>query len=321
VTATTPQVGAWQQLDGGHGATLGVAGDHTVSAQLGYISMWTGSQLVASADAPAPTPGRPRIVAGPTAASGAGAAPTDGGAPDPFSGERVLWGAAVLDLATGRLESLAGLRAAVVGTSAPPARPGFAPPGSQVSCYAWSPDGSVVLVARQETGPPQAVTASAALHHPGGEVLAELWHGNDLSPVAAWVGPSLAALGTRQSQVLGHDGSHRAELDGTTPPVRIEASGDERRLLVVENHRLRLWDTVSWSPVGTAAGQWLDAALTPDGALVVAVDFAGTLHALDQTLSPSTPLPAPGRVDGVAVTDDRIAVAIPGAVCTAPLSR
>jgi hypothetical protein len=152
MTATTPQVGAWQQLDGGHGATLAVAGDHTVSAQLGYITVWTGSRLVASAEAPSSTPGRPRVV----------------------DGRSVLWGAAMLDVATGRLESLAGLRAAVVGTSTPPARPGFAPPGSQVSCYAWAPDGSAVLVARQETGPPQAVTASAALYHPGGGVIAEL---------------------------------------------------------------------------------------------------------------------------------------------------
>jgi hypothetical protein len=139
--------------------------------------------------------------------------------------------------------------------------------------------------------------------------------------VAGWVGSSLAAVGTRQPQVLGYDGSRRAELDGTTPPVRIEGSADESRLLVVENHRLRLWETAGWTLVGTAPGQWLDAAFAPDGSLVVAVDFDGTLHALDATLAPSTTLPAPARVDGVAVTDDRIAVAVSGAVYTAPLTR
>lgn len=330
MTATTPQVGTWQQLDGGHGATLAVGGDHTVAAQLGRITVWAGPDLVASAEAPAPTPGRPQVVwtATPGRRDGVPGPPpgeddttTGDQREDPPAGGLVLWGASMLDLATGRLESLAGLRAAVVGTSTPPARPGFAPAGSQVTCYAWAPDGSAVLVARQETGSPRAVTSSAALHHPGGGVVAELWEGNDLAPVAAWVGPSLVVVGTRQPLVLGHDGSRRAELDGATPPVRIAGSADEGRLLVVENHRLRVWDTAGWSPVGTAEGRWLDAALSPDGGLVVAVDFAGTLHALDETLTRSTPLPALGRVDSVAVDDHRIAVALSGAVHTAPLAR
>ncbi|MGH9215138.1 MAG: hypothetical protein ACRDZS_02700 [Acidimicrobiales bacterium] len=298
-------IGPWRALDGGYGATVAVAGAYTVAAQLGYLTVWAGQRLVAHVTAQASAPGRPRIVQ------------------DRLAKDKVYWGPGVLDLASGRLALLASLAAETTGTVVPRGV-GISPQGYSTATYAWSPDGSMVAVTAQHASGPHPPTASAVVRDNAGQLLATLWECPDIAPRAAWVGRTLVVIGTRQPGVFRRNGSRVVELDGATPPVRIEASSDETRLLMVEHTRLTLWDTATWAPVGIADGQWLDAALAPDGQLVIAVDFAGTLHTLDGTLASGPPLPAPGAALGgalgVALDDSRVVAAFPGEVHTAPLA-
>ncbi len=296
-------LGPWEVLDGGYGATVAVAGEYTVAAQLGYLTAWARQRLVALVAAPAPAPGRPRVV-------------VEGDA------DRVYWGAGVLSLATGALAPLTGLAAETTGPVVPRSA-GHPAPGPTAATYAWSPDGSAVVVTAQHAGGPNLATASAVLRDASGRLLARLWEGSDVAPRAAWAGRTLLAVGTAAPQVFRPDGSRVGELAGVTPAVRIEASGDEARLLVVEHGQLTLWDTATWARVGSAPGQWLDADLAPDGQLVIAVDFAGALHALDGALAPAKPVALPEAAHdtalGVALDDNRVVAAFSGEVRTAAL--
>jgi hypothetical protein len=296
-----PQIGAWQRLTGGGGATLAVAGKYTAAAQLGSLTVWRDGDVLVTVDAPSAAPGRPRFI------------------PDLGEPDRVHWGPTIVDLTVPEWDQLDGL----LETVAPnvPRRPGRA--GASVprpTSYDWSPDGSAVLVARQETGAPQSLTASASLYDKDGTSAVPLWQGNDPGPVAGFVGRRWAVVGTRQPAVFDLGGRQLAVLDGRTPATRIEADARWARVLVVESSRLWMWDTGTWEAIGTADGRWLDATVTPDARFVLAVDFDGQLQMLDAALDAIGHVAVPRALDGVAVGTDRIVVAASGAVFAAPMS-
>lgn len=293
-----PEFGDWRALPGPGGATLAVAGDYIAAATLNSVSVWREGELLATANATAATPGRPRFVP-------AGDRP-----------ERVCWGTVSIDLAAGSRKGLDGLAGAVVPAAVPriPDRGSASTPVA--TDFAWSADGSVVLVSRQETGAPQAISASATLYQPSGQPAARLWHESAAGPVAGLVTPHWAIVGSRRPSVFALGGDPLAVLDGATPPRRIETDLTAARVLTVESPALRLWETDSWTQVGTADGPWSDASVTPDGLLVLAIDFDGRLQVLDDALKPVSAVgsTAPGWLDGVAVGTSAVAVASAGRV-------
>lgn len=98
-------------------------------------------------------------------------------------------------------------------------------------------------------------------------------------------------------------------LDNRTPAVRVEASSDETRLLIVEHSRLAVWDLASLRLVCAWPGTWLDAAIAGDGSTIAAVDFGGQLLVARVADGLSTPsLVEPGDpLAGVALGEGRIA--------------
>lgn len=282
-------LGAWRALPGGWAATLAVDGERTAAAAAGRITVWEGEREIAEATT-ATRVGRPR-----------------------FAGERVLWGAGALDLASGRYRAVEGIGAALVeGTGETPGLPDWPLPqgrGYVPTAYAWSPDGEMLVASASWGGPPGPPAARVVLVTAAGEHRATLWQASDLAPTAAWVGHSALVVGCRQPRVFDLQGQELATLEGVTPPVRIEASADESRLLVVEHGRLALWRTADWSELVTHQGAWLDASLSPDGRLLAAVDFEGRLRiaAVAEQWRELTRPALPAAITGLALGEERLA--------------
>jgi hypothetical protein len=254
-------VSEWTGLPGAGGTLLALAGDRTAAAQLGRLTVWDGEREIACVEGA--VPGRPRI--------------TDGA---------VLWGE--VELVGNNVKRVAGLQGA-------PTPAGF----YRVAASAWTPDGEAVVTSAAWTGPPGRPEARVVLHDAGGEPRATLWEASDLAPKALWAGERLIVVGSREPRVYARDGTLVNTLTGRTPPVRVEADAAEERLLVVEHGALTVWSTATWEPLERRDGAWLDAAMAPDGGLVVAVDLAGALH--------GAPLAASDPVQAVALGDGRIA--------------
>jgi hypothetical protein len=283
--------GAWTPLAGGYGTALGVHGAVTAAAQLGRITVWRDGEVVVRREAAVPSPGRPRVGAG-----------------------RVLWGELALGL-DGAEEHVAVHAALAAGTGAPVhGSPGV---GFRPTLYAWAPDGErLVVVADNREEPPRAVLIDRS-----GERLALLWEERDRPPEAAWAGASRLLLGTRDPRVFAADGRLENVLERGVPAMRVEADAAERRLLIAESNRITVWDAQTWTPETRWPGQWLDAALSPSGELVLAVDSGWRLMAGRRGGEPQ-PVATPGAVAAVALGDDRavIALADAGGVLTAPLA-
>jgi hypothetical protein len=290
---------AWHRLPGPAGATIAVGGEVIAASSVSELSVWRGDRVLAVA-ARAPSPGRPRILGGSV------------GRP------RVWWGPHVVTVESEEVDTLDELLAA---TTVPP-RPYVGGRGDgegRVASYAWSPDGETVLVATQDQGGSQSLAASAVLMSATGKTIKSLWQASEFAPAASWVARQFLVLGTRPSLVFDVDGNPVTDLPGASAPIRIEASADERTLLVTAHDQLARWDTGRWTAT-TAAGPWLDAALAPEGELVAAIGFSGELSLLDTDLHVARRIAPPGPPTGVAIGADHLVVTVAGAAYLTALS-
>jgi hypothetical protein len=206
--------------------------------------------------------------------------------------DRVLWGPFAVDLDTGAV------------TDVPFARPAA---GFAQTAHAWSSDGTVAVAAgrrRDRAGSPRP--AAAWLLGDAGPIT--LWSGVDVPPVAVFADPRLVVVGHRHPEVHNTEGVLLRSLDGVTSAQRID--GHAGRLLVVEAGALSVWDPAAGTLLGRLRGGWVDACLTPDGALVLAADMAGNLCRLTVAsgLLDNVEIPADGPVVGVA-TDGEVLLA------------
>jgi hypothetical protein len=138
-----------------------------------------------------------------------------------------------------------------------------------------------------------------------------LWEEQDLAPTSLWLGSSGTVVGSREPQVIDRQGLTVTALSAATPPFRMEASGDEARLLVADRNGLKVWETATWTPIAAWKGPWLDASIDPSGRYVAAVDVYGglKLSALSDRLTPIAITEAPDPLSGVALGADRIVAA------------
>lgn len=302
---TFPQLGGWRRLVGSSGARLAVSGDQVAAAGIDRLSVWRGDargagEPVLTITAGTSVPSRPRFVG------------------DRGQRGRLCWGTTVVDLSEVTARSLDDLARVVIPEPVPRV-PGHAAGSPQLTDLAWSDDGSAVLVSCQTSGASQSLSASATLYRSTGERVAELWRGPELSPVAGLVGPGWALVGCPQPVVSSFDGARIAVLHGATPPRRIDADTAATRVLTVEAPMLRLWDAATWTLIASVEGLWADACLGPDAGWVLAVDYEGQLHVLDDRLQQVARWEVPGPLDGIAVGDRLVAAAAGGAVYSAPL--
>lgn len=294
MTTAGLQLGVWESLPGGLGTQVTVSGRYSAAARPGQLTFWRDDQHLGSVAAPVPGLGRARIVEG------------------DHEPDRVFWGPTSVDLATGELEHIEEL---------PQIRAASAPQlgrdkqrARRAISYAWSADGSKALVMEQETGTPLRTSASATLFDRRGELIAPLWRGDDLLPIAGLVGHTLAIVGTRQPRAFRFDGRELRVFDGVTPPIRIDMTADESRMVAVESSAIRLWAIEDGRPLATAEGAWLDAAVSPDGRFVFGVDMDGSLHLLDHTLALVARPELPDRLGGIAAGPGRLLGAFAGSI-------
>lgn len=293
-------IGSWTPLHDGRGSRLALSSQRTAAAELRRLTVWSAGSRIAHVEAPVPEPGRPR-----------------------FAGEFVLWGDGKFDITSGEYKRMPEiLRAIGEGSSAPPTP---SPLGEYVpTTYAWGEDSEVLVVAAAWNGAPGPPPARAVLVNGSGHHQKALWEGSDVAPMAAWVGREVVVVGVRQPRVFDRDGCAVATLAEGVPAVRIEASADDTRLLVVEHGRLTVWDTASWKSLGTKRGAWLDATIDPIGRILVAADLQGRLQftRVDRYLSVIADVTPPDPVRGVALGTDRLvaAFAAGAAVREAPLT-
>jgi hypothetical protein len=240
------RIGRWKTVAAEGGGSVSLDGDRLAVADEARLVVWRGRQRLAAAVAPWPAPGRAC-----------------------FLGDRVLWGPGVLHLPSGHYAVLAAAR--------PEIWPGG---GERPHVHAWSARGERLLVS-YSTGDSARPTRIALFGGHDERAVATRWYDNYLPPQAAWVGSDVAVIGFRNLEVLdAASGAERGRiaLDAGTV-VRLDADARERRLMAVDLNRAIIWiDLRTGTVIGRWEGRWLDAAIAPDGSLIVAVDLAGRLH-------------------------------------------
>jgi hypothetical protein len=269
----------WQALPEAVGSRVAIGGELIAAAALSSLMIWRNGELIGRFDSPVPNPGRLAVV-----------------------GNRVHWGTRAVDTETGEVAA---------GPLLSEVLPGYAQ-----TAAARSPDGSAVLLAGRWGGLiGEQPTAAAALVDGGHS--ATLWQVSDVAPDALWCGDDRLIVGCRMPAVFDRSGQPIGSLPLETPPFRID--GDQAGTVVlVGGHGRLVVGTADGSVLATADGQWLDAALAPDGRSVLSVDLwsAVNMRSVEPGLPVMREVPTPDRVIGIGVSDSAIVAAfgVPPAV-------
>ena len=270
-------LGAWRTFPSNGGSTLVFDGKRLAVAGEARLSIWLSDTLIAAAEASAPAPGAPRFV-----------------------GERVYWGPGYLDLGTGNYSAFEE------------ATPDVAPDGGErPAAYAWSASGDL-LVGSFHTGNSNAPTRVALYRGDTSRPLAILHDGAGIPPQSAWVGERALVVGFDPPRVYDRAGKQIATiaLDGAVVSA-LAATRDERRVLAVAQNRAVAWiDAENWTVRDRWHGPWLDAAVSPNGRVVAALQPWGRLHLARieaDRLHPLGTFPAAETAVAVALSDAELA--------------
>lgn len=274
----------WQPLESGHGLKLALKGEYTAAAESGRLSIWKGRHLVAQTE--------PKIDVQP-------------GFPRFCSSGQVGWGRVLFEPKAQILTSEKFLFDNLAENT-----PAFSYPMAWYrpkSC-AWSSDGRKMVVSAAWTGPRGPLPTKVILCNADGSRIATLFEGEEQAPESLWFGEKWVAAGFTKPLIYNFQGKLIQSLDANTPPVRLETSSDEGRLLVHEFGRTTVWDTQHWSIVARWSRLFLDAAMTPDGKHVFATDMDGKLFlAICQPdTTPLINIPTPDPVSYIAIDQQRI---------------
>jgi hypothetical protein len=285
------EIGPWSPIGPTEGgASVAMDGDQTAVAGRGHVVVWNRNQRLCRVDAPCPAPGTPH-----------------------FRGGKLMWGPGVVDLRSGAYD--------VIEAALPQIQPGGGE-GPQVFC--WSTDGAR-LVAAYDTGDSERPTRVTLFDGISKQPVTNLWHGNELTPQAAWLGRDLAIIGFREPKVFDLATGSAPDvltLDAGTI-MRLDADREERILIAVDLNRSIIWiDLAQRKIVDRWEGRWQDAAISHDGTFLAALDMNGRMHFACLTahgFRPLGPLDESFRVDSIALDDNLIAVASGGVVARATL--
>jgi hypothetical protein len=235
----------WRTLRSEGGSSLAFDGARLAVAGPARLCVWHHGTRIATIEAPAPSPGVPR-----------------------FSGQRVYWGAGVLDLTSGKYT--------VIDAALPARWPGG---GERPQVYAWSANGERLL-GSFSTGNPNASTRVTLFDGRAGTAIATLWKGTSVSPQAAWIGERAIVVGFANPRVFDSSGTPLPEIAlGGGTIVAIEATANEERLIVVDLNRAITWiDAASGVILDRWEGPWLHGAVSADGQFVAALEPWGNLQ-------------------------------------------
>lgn len=269
----------WDALSEGVGSVVAAGGDLVAAATLSSLTVWRSGVLLERFGSPVANPGRLAVVA-----------------------DRVHWGNRVVDTRTGNV---------TVGPQFSEVLPGYTQ-----TAAARSPDGSTAVLAGRWGGVIGEQPSAAAVRVDGGHGTV-LWQASDVAPDAVWCGSARLVVGCRMPLIFDWSGRPLGALPLETPPFRIDGDRAGSAVLVAGHGRLVV-GAVDGSVLAAADGQWLDAALAPNGECLLSVDLSGALrvHVLQPGLPVLREIPTPDRVVGIGVSDDLLVAAfgVPPAV-------
>jgi hypothetical protein len=211
----------------------------------------------------------------------------------PVIGEHAVhWGPGRLDLASGEFAAADGLLA-------------LCDHGRRVpQAWAWRDDGERVLVCLAGGGPGRGGRTQAVLADAAGHAVAGLRDDPEAAAPAACLGRSVAVVGSARASLHAPDGRLLLRLDNPTPALRLLLCADESMLLLVENGRLSLHGVAGGELRARWEGAWIDAAASPDGRRLLALDLQGRLAVLDARDAGAPPLALPADDPAQAVAAD-----------------
>jgi hypothetical protein len=185
--------------------------------------------------------------------------------------------------------------------------------------HGWSRVGERLVISFSMADPPNAARV-VLVDGATGVRVATPWEAGDVAPEALWMGARTLVAGFREPRVWHWRAAGGAlEAMATLQDVhagvvaRIDATRDEKRILIVDQNRaVLLVDGTSWRVLDRWTGPWSDGALAPGGAFAVGLAFGGALCAAslagDRFGTPCE-LATQGPDVGVSVSDDAVAVA------------
>ncbi|SEW51364.1 WD40 repeat domain-containing protein [Chitinophaga arvensicola] len=268
----------WKTLTGGGGSRMILHGEYAVAAELHRITVWKKEQLWCQQTVDKPQPGFPRLV-----------------------NDQLYWGAGVMNLTTRQWQDIPGIWNTLASQAATN-YDGYTP-----TVFSWSPDAAVVAVSVKWTGQPGPPPAKVLLLNSEGQLLQTLWEDSDLPVAALYVSDKWILAGTRQFRLFDKDTFASRVIPEKLPAVKIDMTADEQRLLLLQYDHIGLWDAATGKEIHRWKGQWNDAAITPDGKYMIAVDFDGKAFRVHtDTPEERQVLSAPGAIFSVAADNDRL---------------
>lgn len=274
---TSIQIESWHTLPSEGGSSITLDGERMAVASSARLHVWRGTTRLASADAAFPAPGAPR-----------------------FAGQRVYWGAGVLDLDSGGYTRIAGAE--------PEVRPGA---GERPHVYAWSAQGDR-LVGSFSTGDPRRPVRVILFNGQTGSEEATLFEGSGLPPSAAWIGERAVVVGFSDPLVFDKSGMRVAEIALSGGKIAcIESTAEEQRIIIVDLNRAIFWiDAATWSVLDRWRGPWMHGAVSPDGRFVAVLEPWGKLHFAsieEDRFSPAGQVAVDDKAVAIALNPDEIA--------------
>jgi hypothetical protein len=185
--------------------------------------------------------------------------------------------------------------------------------GERPHFYAWSPTGERLLASFSSISPRQSSRLALFNAHTG-ELLSNIWQGNDLPAPVGWLGTSATVAGFGDPLVFNAAGDRQARIPlGGAVLSKLEATADEKRLIAVDmNRSVALIDSLDWRILDRLTGPWLHAAITPDGGLVALLEPWGKLHLLrvnNEHFEPIGVVPIPADAVALALTPGELITA------------
>jgi hypothetical protein len=247
----------WKPLPGNSGEYFAVQDNCIAGAQANRLTVWCEEEKVFEGYAPVSCDGYPQ-----------------------WKADSVFWNNSRVDLRERQRFPLADWKDTVFGVAekfALSVKPNMKRPVT----FAWSPDAENFLYTVEDNSDAPDSKAQALLSDKDGSNQRLLWEGKDFAPRSACIGENRIALGTRNPMIFDREGKLLETLAGDLLPERIRLSEDGSVLFVQTYESVTLWHTESWQVKAVVKGPWLNAALSPGGGTLYAIDFEGNLYTGD----------------------------------------
>lgn len=279
-------IGEWIILAGGLGNSLAIDKDIAAASSPDRLIIWKNEKKIITLLSKSLRPGNPRIW-----------------------DDKVFWGEGYVDLNDGKYKNFAPVSGSL---SAVLERKYFLPGELFVPMvFAWEDTGKMVAVSLQPTEINGDDRPSVELIMAATGDTVRIWKEPDIVPRSLCVYKSCVFLGTRPVRKCDFEGKVINTFHCDTQPFKVECCNDERSLVIAEHSAITIWDTESNEMSRQWYGQWLDAAVSPDGKNLAMIDFEGKLH----WVKPNDPqaslerIDLPDPVQSIALSNDWIMAA------------